>query len=107
VLAACVADGEREVLLPEADKESGVVLLLAEADSAEVACGVLRAALRPVADRVAGCATDIRILWLFSARACPAFTLEELAGEMDGEKEERLAPEALGAEDAAVPAKAD
>jgi|TARA_B100000959_G_scaffold209549_1_gene220046 hypothetical protein len=34
-------------------------------------------------------------------------TLEELAGEMDGEMEELLAPEALGAEDAAVPAKAD
>ena len=107
MLAACVADGEREVLLPEADKESGVVLLLAEADSIGVACGVLRAALRPVADWVVGCTNDIRILWLFSARACPAFTLEELAGEMDGEKEELLAPEALSTEDAAVLAETD
>ncbi len=107
MLAACVAEVERDVLLPEADKESGVVLLLAEADSADVACGLLRAALRPEADWVAGCSTDIRILWPFSARASPAMTLEELDGEMDGEKEERLAPEALGAEDAAVLAEAD
>jgi hypothetical protein len=47
------------------------------------------------------------MLWLLCARACPAFTLEELAGEMDGEKEELLAPEVLGAEDAAELAEAD
>ena len=93
--------------MADAARESGEVLLLAAADWEAVDCGVLRAALRPAVDWVVGCVIAIRMLWLFSARACPAFTLEELAGEMDGEKEELLAPEALGAEGVVVLTEAD
>tara|TARA_Y100000588_G_scaffold160117_1_gene174113 strand:+ start:14815 stop:15573 length:759 start_codon:yes stop_codon:yes gene_type:complete len=47
---ALEAEGAMEALAPEALKELGVALLAAEADWAEASCGVLLAALLPIAD---------------------------------------------------------
>ncbi len=92
-LADGATDGERDALAPAALAVLWVRALGAEAEDA-AALGVLRAAFMLAADWAMDCAEAICMVWLFSARACPAIT-EALAAVEDGEKE-LLAPATLG-----------
>ena len=81
-------------MAPDALGDAEPEALLAEADCVALFCGLLRAALA-LSARAVDCAAALLMDWLFSARACPAITLEA-AEETDGEKS-LLAPEAAGA----------